>query len=272
MEEEKPSLLGLCPELRNKIYDLVMTSPYGIIVLGTTSGNKDMDNTVVSPPPPRGALAPSQTCRQLRQETLPMLFSCNTVAFDVDYYLNAGEDGATSKHNGIGTHTKDISDVKLMLEGLRNWLDSVPEDSTRHMRDVCIWVGAINMNSEDTGVAEKSLEFFYDTWTELQQHTSKLGLSGTRAARFGLYFRLKVEFRYRSPEMFDIPLRDRSEARRRAQRAITLERANLLKVQNEHWLRMGLPPLSSLNPKFEQVMVHQESAFQILALKECYVR
>ncbi|KAK5698725.1 hypothetical protein LTR97_006373 [Elasticomyces elasticus] len=193
----------------------------------------------ISPSPPKGVLALSQTCRQLRQETLPMLFSCNTIVFKVDYYLHAGGDGATSKHNGIGTHTKDSSNVKVMLEGLRNWLDSVQEESTRHMRDVCIWLGTIYMNSDDAGVAET-------------------------AARFGLYFRLKIKLRYQGSEVFNIPLRDRSEAMCGAQRAITLDRANLLKAQNEYLVTMGMPSLNSLIPKFEQVMAYQESIIQIL--------
>ncbi|KAK5731298.1 hypothetical protein LTR15_001237 [Elasticomyces elasticus] len=264
MEEKKPPLLGLAGELRNKIYDLVVPSPYGIIILGPIFNKKAIKEMSTSPPPPRGALALSQTCRQLRQETLPMLFSCNTIVFNVDYYLHAGGVGVTSKHNGIGTHTRDISDVKLMLVGLRNWLDLVQEESTRHMRDVCIWLGTIYMNSDDAGVAETSLEFLYDTWTELQRHTSKLGLSGTRAARFGLYFRLKIKLRYQGSEVFNIPLRDRSEAMCGAQRAITLDRANLLKAQNEYLVTMGMPSLNSLIPKFEQVMAYQESIVQIL--------
>ncbi|KAK5681845.1 hypothetical protein LTS10_006378 [Elasticomyces elasticus] len=260
MEEEKPPLLDLCPELRNKIYDLVVSSPHGIIVLG----NKSVDKAAISAPPPRGALALSQTCRQLRQETLPMLFSCNTVAFDVDYYLNAGEDGAGSKHNGIGTHAKEIADVKSMLEGLRDWLDSVPEDSTRHMRDVCIWLGTVSLNAGDAGVAEKAIEFLYDTWTELQQHVSRLGLSGTRAARFGLYFRLKIERRHRTTEVVDVSLGDRFEERRKAQQACSLDRASLIKVQNEVLASKGMLPLGTLMPEFEKFMMHQESVVQIL--------
>ncbi|KAK4963552.1 hypothetical protein LTR10_001181 [Elasticomyces elasticus] len=240
MEQEKPPLLDLAAELRNKIYDLVVPSPNGYIVLGMTSGNETDDNTAVSPPPPRGALALSQTCQQLRRETLPMLFSCNTILFRTEYYLNDGEVVTGSKHNDIGTHTKNTTEVKVMLEGLRNWLDSVQEDSTRHMRDVCIWLGTVNMRSEDPGAVDKSLEFLYDTWTELQQHL------------------------YDIADLFDIPLDDRSKARRENHRELIVKRANLLKAQDKHLVKMGLAPRGTLFPEFEQDMLQQDSVVQIL--------
>ncbi|KAK3617701.1 hypothetical protein LTR56_025117 [Elasticomyces elasticus] len=264
MEKEKPPLLALAAELRNQIYDLVVPSHNGYIMLGMTSGNETDEEKAISPPPPRGALAMSQTCQQLRQETLPMLFSCNTFFFRVEYYLNDDELVAGSKHNGIGTHTKNTTDVKFMLEGLRNWLDSVQEDSTRHMRDVCIWLGRVNMKSEDPGAVDKSLEFLYDTWTELQQHVSRLGLSGTRAARFGLHFRLKIDLRYRGSKLFDISLHDRSEGRRGAQRAVVSDRADLLRSQNEQLAAMGEPPRSALISEFETTMVIQEGIVHVL--------
>ncbi|KAK5719559.1 hypothetical protein LTR17_015345 [Elasticomyces elasticus] len=265
MEEEKPSLLGFSAELRNKIHDLVVPSPHRMIALDITPGNKTVDKTATSPPPTRRTLALSQTCRQLRQETLPMLFSCNTMVFKVEYYLNAGEAGTGSKHNGIGTHTENITDVRFMLESLRKWLDSAQENSTRHMRDVCIWLGKIDMRSGDSGAVNKSLEFLYDTWNELQQHVSRLGLSGTRAARFGLHFRVMIDTQmYDGPDMFNVPLGDRSEARRESRRELIVTRASLLQAQDEELVKTGLPPRGVLLPEFEQDIIHQESIVQIL--------
>ncbi|KAK5725225.1 hypothetical protein LTR17_013177 [Elasticomyces elasticus] len=247
MEEEKPPLLDLCPELRNKIYDLVVPSPDGIIVLSVTSGNEINDRTATSLSPPR--------------------------VFKTGYYPKANEYGngslglfgsLPSKRDRMKKHIMDVTEVKDKLSSLRTWLDSVPEDSTRHMRDVRIDLGTIQFDPRNHSAWNESLKDLFDTWSELQQQANKLGLSGTRATRFGLHFRLGVGLLYRLPFAYELPLRDRSEAGRKAQRAVNLDRADLLKSQNEHLVAMGKSPLSALIPEFETTMVIQEGIVHVL--------
>ena len=73
---EAPTLLNLCPEIRNAIYNHLFAEPYSIHL--RTPSQRRLRCSRTAKNDPRGILS---TCQQLRREALPIFFNINMLIF-----------------------------------------------------------------------------------------------------------------------------------------------------------------------------------------------
>lgn len=104
----------LSAELRIAIYELVLVDDR---VVNISISNEPLE----APSNPKNRLALTETCKQMRAETMPIFLGCNGFFFDLGSMVDEEEDAETEELAWGVWSTRGVSYIKMWLSRLENF-------------------------------------------------------------------------------------------------------------------------------------------------------